>query len=77
MTLIAYGAAINDASGVVISGAQDNGTNRYTGNPQAWTKNVIGGDGGFAASDPTDPNYFYGESQRLAISAGSSPNTVS
>jgi photosystem II stability/assembly factor-like uncharacterized protein len=26
-----------------------------------------GGDGGYAASDPTDPNYFYGESQRLAI----------
>src|SRR5204863_9749764 len=62
-----YGAAINDASGVVVSGAQDNGTNRYAGNPQAWTKNVIGGDGGFAASDATDPNYFYGEYQRLTI----------
>jgi photosystem II stability/assembly factor-like uncharacterized protein len=63
-----YGAAISDASGVIVAGAQDNGTNRYSGNPQAWARNVIGGDGGFCASDPTDPNYFYGESQRLAIS---------
>ncbi len=66
-----YGAAINDASGVVVAGAQDNGTNRYAGNPQSWTKNVIGGDGGYCASDPTDPNFFYGESQRLAISRSS------
>ncbi len=62
-----YGAAVNDSSGVVIAGAQDNGTNRYSGNPQAWTLNVIGGDGTYAASDPTNPGYFYGSSQRLAI----------
>src|SRR5207244_5529421 len=67
-----YGAAINDASGVVLAGAQDNGTNLYTGSPQAWTQNVIGGDGGFCASDPTDPNYFYGEYQRLTIQRSAS-----
>jgi len=32
---------------------------------------VIGGDGGCCASDPTDPNCFYGESQRLAIGRSS------
>ncbi len=61
-----YGAAVNDASGVVVAGAQDNGTTRYSGNPEGWTS-VIGGDGGYCASDPSDPNYFYGETQYLAI----------
>lgn len=54
-----YGVAVNDASGVILAGAQDNGTLRYTGNPNAWSDR-IGGDGIFCASDPTDPNYFYG-----------------
>ena len=27
---------------------------------------MAGGDGGYAASDPTDPNYFYGEFQWLS-----------
>ncbi len=62
-----YGAAVNDSSGVVVAGAQDNGTNRYTGNPQSWNANVIGGDGAFCAADPTNPSYFYGAFQRLAI----------
>jgi photosystem II stability/assembly factor-like uncharacterized protein len=61
-----YGAAINDATGVVIGGTQDNGTLRFGGDPQNWSM-VIGGDGGFAAADPTDPNVFYGETQFLAI----------
>ena len=58
-----YGAAVNNSSGVIVAGAQDNGTNRFTGNPLAWSENVIGGDGAFCASDPTNPNYFYGASQ--------------
>ncbi|MFM9994436.1 MAG: WD40/YVTN/BNR-like repeat-containing protein [Phycisphaerales bacterium] len=62
-----YGAAVHDASGVVVAGAQDNGSNRYTGNPQSWNVNVLGGDGTYAASDPTDPNVFYASFQRLAI----------
>lgn len=57
-----YGAAVN-ANGVVLAGAQDNGTNRYTGDPMAWNSNVIGGDGGFCAADPFDANYLYGGSQ--------------
>ncbi len=61
-----YGGAVNNTSGVIIAGAQDNGTKRFTGNPQAWTTSG-GGDGGYCASDPTDPNFFYWESQNLAI----------
>jgi photosystem II stability/assembly factor-like uncharacterized protein len=61
-----YGVAINPTSGVLIGGTQDNGTQRFSGNPQAWTR-TFGGDGGFCASDPTDPNYFYGEYVSLQI----------
>jgi hypothetical protein len=63
-----YGAAGNDSSGTIVGGTQDNGTLRYTtaGGPQAYTS-MAGGDGGYAASDPTDPNYFYGEFQWLSV----------
>ncbi|MCH8274792.1 MAG: hypothetical protein IH851_08380 [Armatimonadetes bacterium] len=61
-----YGAAVNPTSGVVVGGTQDNFTLRFGGDPQAWTI-LHGGDGGFSASDPTDPNYFYGEAQRAHI----------
>ncbi len=53
-----YGAAINATGNVVLGGAQDNGTLRYSGNPQAWQM-TFGGDGGFCAADPVDPNYMY------------------
>lgn len=62
-----YGAAMHDGSGVLIAGAQDNGTNRYTGNTMVWNENVIGGDGAYCASDPTNSNYFYGATQFQAI----------
>ncbi|MBL9030700.1 MAG: hypothetical protein JNM80_03215 [Phycisphaerae bacterium] len=65
-----YGAAINDATGVVVGGTQDNYTLRYNGNFNGWTQ-LIGGDGTRGLSDPTDPNYFYGGSQRLAIGRSS------
>lgn len=57
-----YGAAGNATSGTIVAGAQDNGTVSYTtgGGVEGWTT-MFGGDGGFCASDPTDPNYFYGE----------------
>jgi photosystem II stability/assembly factor-like uncharacterized protein len=56
-----YSGAVN-ANGVVIGGAQDNGTLAYhrpDGSNQ-W-KQIFGGDGGFCASDPHDPQTFYGE----------------
>jgi photosystem II stability/assembly factor-like uncharacterized protein len=63
-----YGAAGNATSDTVIGGTQDNGTLRYTpsGGVEGWTT-MAGGDGGFCASDPTDPNYFYGEYTDLTI----------
>jgi photosystem II stability/assembly factor-like uncharacterized protein len=63
-----YGGAGNSNTSVVVGGAQDNGTERYTtgGGPQGWTM-YFGGDGGFAAADQTDPNYFYGEYVYLQI----------
>ncbi|MFG0331006.1 MAG: WD40/YVTN/BNR-like repeat-containing protein [Phycisphaerales bacterium] len=61
-----YGGAINDETGVVLGGTQDNGTLRYGGDPQDWL-HMFGGDGGYCAADPTDPNYFYGEVQWARI----------
>jgi photosystem II stability/assembly factor-like uncharacterized protein len=57
-----YGAAGNVASGNIVGGAQDNGTLRFTpaGGPDKYTE-MFGGDGGYCAADPSDPNYFYGE----------------
>jgi hypothetical protein len=56
-----FAGAVN-SNGVVIGGAQDNGTLAL--HPQAavgaWSA-IFGGDGGFCASDPSDPMVFYGE----------------
>lgn len=63
-----YGAAGNAATGVIVGGTQDNGTLTY--NPWAGSESwdaMFGGDGGFAAADPTDPNYFYGEHVYLQV----------
>jgi len=67
-----YGAAGNPSTGRIVGGAQDNGTIRYTpppgasSGPQGYTT-MFGGDGGYSASDPTDPNFFYGEYVYLQI----------
>jgi Fibronectin type III domain/FG-GAP-like repeat len=55
-----YGAAGNVSSGKIIGGTQDNGTLRYNGATETWNM-TFGGDGGFDAADPTNPNYLYGE----------------
>lgn len=74
-----YGGAGNPTSGKIVAGAQDNGSLVYSGNAQAWTS-MFGGDGGFSAADPTDPNYFYGEYVYLQIhrstNAGASSNYI-
>ncbi|MGE3172551.1 MAG: WD40/YVTN/BNR-like repeat-containing protein [Planctomycetota bacterium] len=61
-----YGAAAQPSIGVIVAGAQDNGTNRFTGSAATWQR-VIGGDGGFCAADPTHPTVFYGGFQRLGL----------
>jgi len=60
-----YGGAVNPTTGVIVCGAQDNGTLAYhpadkEGEEGEWIK-IFGGDGGYCAHDPTDPNVFYGE----------------
>ena len=65
-----YGAAGNASSGTIVGGTQDNGALRYTpaAGPQAYTQMRCRlGDSGYAASDPTDPNYFYGEGPLLSL----------
>ena len=63
-----FAGAGNAASGTIIGGAQDNGTLRFTpgGGSEGWTA-MFGGDGGWCAADPTDPNVFYGEYVYLNI----------
>ncbi len=55
-----YSGAGTPSNGRIIGGTQDNGTLRYTGNTETWNT-PFGGDGGWSAADPTDPNYMYGE----------------
>lgn len=69
-----YGGAMNNSTGVMIGGAQDNYTLRYAGNPNNWTP-VIGGDGGFCAADQTNSNYFYGGYQWLGLRRSSNGGT--
>jgi hypothetical protein len=63
-----YGAAGNASSGRITGGTQDNGDLFLDtgGSTQSWA-DKFGGDGGFSAYDPGDPNYFYGEYISLKI----------
>jgi photosystem II stability/assembly factor-like uncharacterized protein len=61
-----YGAGINPTTGNIVGGTQDNGTLFYNGDPQNWA-HIFGGDGGYGAADPVDPDFFYGEVQRALI----------
>ncbi|QIB47832.1 WD40/YVTN/BNR-like repeat-containing protein [Streptomyces aureoverticillatus] len=57
-----YGGAGHVGSGRIIGGAQDNGSLIF--DPALGTEDwreFFGGDGGWCASDPTDPDVFYGE----------------
>jgi len=63
-----YGCCINPTSGVVLGGAQDNGTSRGTPTTgvTGWTQPGQG-DGSYCAADPTNPNYFYLQSQYIGL----------
>ena len=72
-----YGAAGNTTSGKIFGGTQDNGTLLYTPSTgTTWTMRV-GGDGGYAAADPTNVNYLYGEYQWGALHRNTSSGTSS
>jgi uncharacterized repeat protein (TIGR01451 family) len=49
-------------------GTQDNGTNRGTdaNGPNQWER-ILGGDGGYAAVDPTNTNVLYAENTNLSF----------
>ncbi|MFZ5843722.1 MAG: hypothetical protein ACOY3E_12590 [Pseudomonadota bacterium] len=52
--------------GKLAGGTQDNGHLVKQGDTESWV-DTFGGDGGFAAIDPTDSNYIYGEYIYLRI----------
>ena len=54
-----YGASAA-SDGAIYGGTQDNGTLRGGTGQENWTQ-IFGGDGGFTATDPSDPNIVYGE----------------
>jgi hypothetical protein len=61
-----YGAVGDGPTGRILAGAQDNGTLQMEGG----SNNAFypfGGDGGWCAMDPNDPNYTYGEYIYLLI----------
>jgi regulation of enolase protein 1 (concanavalin A-like superfamily) len=62
-----YGGAANPSTGVIVGGTQDHGTLVWTpASGTSWVQ-TLGSDGGFAAADPTDPNYFYSETVYLGL----------
>jgi hypothetical protein len=63
-----YHGAVYPGGGAYWGGTQDNGTVRGSDGTGAsdW-RAVIGGDGGYVAIDPNDPNILYGESENMAL----------
>ena len=71
-----YGGARYANTDIVVGGTQDNGSLRTSGGATAWTT-MFGGDGGFAASDPTNGSYHYGEYVYLKIHRSTNGGTSS
>lgn len=62
-----YGVAGNAANNLIYGGTQDNGSLRLRSSNPTQADLPAEGDGGFAAIDPTNPSYCYGEYQNLQI----------
>ncbi len=60
-----FANALSDSM-IALGGLQDNGTVKFQGGA-SWNK-VYGGDGGWCAIDPADPNVMYEEYVNLSIS---------
>lgn len=59
----------------VFGGAQDNGTNKTSGDPYGWFS-ILGGDGFFVAVDPTTPNIVFVEWQYCSDKSGFKRSTI-
>jgi photosystem II stability/assembly factor-like uncharacterized protein len=68
-----YAAAANVRSGVIVAGAQDNGTLKYDPTGDAWSRGLQdgGGDGGWCAADANGT--FYAEYVNLQIHRNTIP----
>ncbi len=61
-----YGVAANGESGLVVGGAQDNGSHALLDGSDLGTL-MLSGDGGFCAIDPENPDFAYFEASNLTI----------
>ncbi len=63
-----YGGTYSSATdpGLAMGGLQDNGSTMYLGDSR-WFRGVYGGDGGWCAIDPDDPNVVFATSQVLNV----------
>ena len=61
-----YAGCVQNETGRLAGGTQDNGTITYANNADSW-RPIAGGDGGYCAWDQTDPRYFYGTYQHLSL----------
>lgn len=68
-----YGAVGHGPTDTVVGGTQDNGTLRVVGTGLGHL--TFGGDGGFCAIDPGNPNYVFGEYINLKIHRSSDAGT--
>lgn len=62
-----YGGAAQPTSGLIVGGTQDNGTVVYSPATGTTWKTMFGGDGGWSAAHPTNPDVLYGEYVHLNI----------
>jgi hypothetical protein len=70
-----HGAAGHAGSGKIAGGTQDNGHLVNLPGGTEW-KEVFGGDGGWAAIDPANPNYVYGEYVFLKIERNTNGGSI-
>jgi hypothetical protein len=67
-----YHGAVSPDGNTFIAGAQDNGTlmGSIADGPNRW-KAIMGGDGGYVAIDPNDPDFIYAEYQWAGLGRSS------
>lgn len=74
-----YHGSVSPGGDVILAGAQDNGTNLWRrGDRENDWGSVFGGDGGYSAIDPLDPDTWYVQSQfsNVRVSTNGGQSTV-